>query len=93
MPRDSRTQENYAGTYVLSRVCHVRATLISLLRRIHHVRDIRKRARVEITMRDYKSRSTRRARERLKCILYIAGARARETRRWLSREFALEITR
>lgn len=44
-------------------------------------------------MRDYKSRSTRRARERLKCILYIAGARARETRRWLSREFALEITR
>lgn len=49
--------------------------------RIHHVRDIHKRARVEITMRDYKSRSTRRsvrARERLKCILYIAGAR--ETR-------------
>lgn len=35
-------------------------------------------------MRDYKSRPTRRplrARERLKCILYIAGTRAREIRR------------
>lgn len=82
MPRDSRAQVTTG--YYRACVCHVRAVLSSRYYDVYIMSATytRERARVEITMRDYKSRSTRRpvrARERLKCILYIAGARERDS--------------